>query len=358
MSEAPVSTPATLNGASRAYAILGIGSAILDIICHTDEAQIADLGLARGDMTLINEARAEQLYAAMSQTLEMSGGTVPNTVAALSSFGATTAHIALLRDDNFGDIIRHDLRAAGVHFPTPASTKGDGTGRCLIFVTPDGERTMQTYLGCASQLAPEHIDEALIANSRMILLAGYSWNSPTEREAMHKTFALAKKHQTEIAFSLASESTVKQHRDEFWQWLQNGQIDVLFGNRREICALARTNDFEEACALVRPYCKLTVLTRGSKGATLLTPNDRIDAPAAKVAKVVDTTGAGDTFSAGVLYGHLHGLSLQDSADLGARAAAQIIQQSGARPLTPLKALLPRPLAPATAPTHNSKAPTP
>ncbi|HEX5660778.1 MAG TPA: adenosine kinase [Polyangiales bacterium] len=323
---------------SRLLDVTGVGNAIVDVLAKTEDAALASLGLTKGSMALIDAARADSLYELMGPAVEVSGGSVANSMAGIASLGGTAGYIGKVKADQLGDVFAHDIRAAGVEFETSKAQGGPSTARCLVLVSPDGERTLNTYLGACVELGPEDIDEALIARSKVIYLEGYLWDPPRAKEAMLKAANLAHKHGQRVALSLSDGFCVARHRAEFARLIED-HVDILFANEGEIGALTETSDFEQAAAAVKDRCEVAVLTRGAKGAVVLTQGERYEVPADKVSQVVDTTGAGDLFAAGFLFGFTHGYSPADSARLGAVAAAEIISHIGARPATSLRELI-------------------
>jgi sugar/nucleoside kinase (ribokinase family) len=263
---------------------------------------------------------------------------VANSVAGIALLGGTAGYIGKVRDDQLGEVFAHDIRAAGVEFGCLSAKQGANTARCLILVTPDGQRTMSTYLGACVELGPEDIDEALIARSRVTYLEGYLWDPPRAKEAMLKAANAARRANRQVALSLSDGFCVERHRHEF-QRLIDDHVDILFANENEVLALTQETSFERAAQAMRGRCDLTVLTRGAQGAVVLVGSDRYEVAAEPVAKVVDTTGAGDLFAAGFLFGHTHGRSPRDAARIGALCAAEVIGHYGARPETSLTQLV-------------------
>lgn len=321
---------------NAAFDVVGIGNAIVDVLSKTDDAFLETHGLAKGGMRLIDTAEAEGLYAKMGPGIEMSGGSAGNTMAGIATLGGRGAYIGKVADDQLGTVYRHDIRAAGVSFDTPPLADGTPTGRCLILVTPDGQRTMNTFLGAAVVLTPADIDPAVIQGSQVTYLEGYLWDPPPAKEAFLKAAQLAHAGGRKVALSLSDAFCVNRHRDSFLD-LVAGHIDILFANESEITALYQT-DFDAAAAAVKQHCDVAVLTRSEKGAIVLAGGQTV-AVAAEPTTVVDTTGAGDLFAAGFLRGFTQGLALGDCARMGAICAAEIISHFGARPQVDLKALM-------------------
>jgi sugar/nucleoside kinase (ribokinase family) len=317
--------------------VVGIGNAIVDVLAHADDAFIAGQGLAKGGMTLIDPDRAEALYAAMGPGIEMSGGSAGNTMAGLASLGGKGAYIGKVRDDVLGKVFRHDITAIGVRFTTPDASDGPGTARCLILVTPDAQRTMCTYLGACVGLGPDDIDEDLITQAQVTYLEGYLFDPPQAKAAFRTAAAAAHAAGRKVSLSLSDPFCVNRHRDEFLDLLAH-HVDILFANEAEICALYQTDDFEKAAAAVRGHCEVAALTRSEKGSVVVTGTDTHVVPAVPVARVVDTTGAGDLYASGFLYGLTQGRDLPTCARLGGLCAAEVISHFGARPEEPLAAL--------------------
>jgi sugar/nucleoside kinase (ribokinase family) len=318
--------------------VLGIGNAIVDVIAHADERFLAEEELAKGAMTLIDAARAEALYARMGPAIESSGGSVANTLAGLASLGGPGydggGYIGKVRDDTLGRVFRHDITAAGVRFATPPTASGPGTARCLILVTPDGQRTMATYLGACVELGPEDIDAGLIEAARITYLEGYLFDPPRAQEAFRRAARIAHAAGGRVALSLSDPFCVARHRAAFRE-LVVGEIDILFANEAEICALYETDDFAAAATAVRDHVAIAALTRSARGSLVLGAGATHAVAAAPVARVVDTTGAGDLYAAGFLYGLSRGLELPACGAIGSLCAAEIISHVGARPETRL-----------------------
>lgn len=317
---------------------VGIGNAIVDVISHAEDAFLVRHGLNKGTMTLIDAAAAEAIYASMGPAIEASGGSAANTIAALASLGGTGAFIGKVRDDQLGGIFRHDITSLGIGFATPAANEGPATGRCLIFVTPDAERTMQTYLGAAGHVGTEDVDEATIAAARVTYLEGYLWDQPRAKQAFILAAELAHTHGRKVALSLSDPFCVDRHRDEF-QRLIADHVDLVFANEDEIVSLFREHSFDGALQRCRGNGKLMVLTRSEKGSVVVNGDEVHLVDAERVAQVVDSTGAGDAFAAGFLYGYTRGLRMETCARIGAIAAAEVISHVGARAEVPLADLV-------------------
>ncbi len=321
------------------YDVLGIGNALVDVIASADDAFLADRGLAKGSMALVDAEGAERLYQAMGPAVEVSGGSAANTMAGLASLGSRSVFIGRVADDQLGEVFAHDLRAAGVAFdPPPVGSGGSPTGRSLIVVTPDAQRTMSTLLGAASELGPDDVDDKLIAGAQVTYLEGYLFDQPPAREAFEKAAAVAHEAGRRVAVSLSDSFCVERFRDEFLSLVESG-ADILFANEDELCLLGGTDDPELALTSVERCCPLVVMTRGPAGSTVFADGKRLEIEAAPVTHVVDTTGAGDLYAAGFLHGLVRGLDPETCGRLGAAAAAEVISHVGARPETPLAELV-------------------
>jgi sugar/nucleoside kinase (ribokinase family) len=325
---------------AKQYDVVGVGNAIVDVITHADDDFLLRHELAKGAMTLIDADRALALYKAMGPGAESSGGSAANTVAGVASFGGRAGFIGKVRDDQLGEIFGHDIRATGVDFEVPAGTDGPPTARCLILVTPDAQRTMNTFLGISSLLAPDDVDPDLCSSAEVVYCEGYIWDVPQAQQAIVKAFDQAHAGGGKVSFALSDGFCVDRHRDEFHS-LVDDKVDILFANEDEICALAEVDDFDRALDAVQGRCDVAVLTRSEKGSVVVTADEVHEIPAEPVAEVVDTTGAGDLFASGFLYGYTQGLDLPVCGALGAAAAAEVIAHLGARPETPLTAVAAR-----------------
>jgi sugar/nucleoside kinase (ribokinase family) len=319
------------------YDVVGIGNAIVDIIGRCDDAFLSKHSLQKGFMRLINAHEADTLYASMGPGMERSGGSAANTIAGVASFGGRAAFIGRVAQDQLGEIFAHDIRSIGVAFNTPPAKSGAPTARSLIFVTPDGERTMNTFLGASTELGSEEVDPDLIASARYTYLEGYLFDKPEAKRAFTTAAAIASKAGRKTALSLSDAFCVDRHRQDFLGLVRNG-VSILFANEKEITALFEVNSFAEAVAAVRGACEIAVLTRSAEGSVIVTPRATIDIRPEKVAQVVDVTGAGDLYAAGFLYGLTRSLSLADCGRLGSLAAAEVISHIGARPERPLRDL--------------------
>jgi adenosine kinase len=323
---------------SAKYDVLGIGNAIFDVLVQTDEGFLIRHGMTKGGMALIDEARAAAIYKDMGPGTEMSGGSGANTIVGLAGFGARAAFIGKVKNDQIGGLYTHDIRAAGVAFETRAAESGPATGCSYILVTPDGERTMNTYLGAAQELNPSDIDEAQIAASRIVYLEGYLWDPRNAKEAFVKAADIAHKAGREVALTLSDSFCVDRYRDEFLDLMRKGTVDLVFANEAELHSLYQTSDFDGALQQLRTDARLGVVTRSEKGCVIASKDGITSAPAFPIEKLVDTTGAGDLFAAGFLFGLVRDASYETCGRLGALAAAEVIQHIGARPQVSLKEL--------------------
>ena len=318
--------------------MLGIGNAIVDVITRSDDAFLATHELTKGSMMLIDEKRAEALYGAMGPGIEVSGGSCGNTMAGVASFGGKGAYIGKVRNDQLGTVFGHDLRAIGVSFATPPATSGPATARCLITVTPDAQRTMSTYLGACTGLGPDDIDTALVGSAQVTYVEGYLWDAPEAKKAVLKAFDAAHAAGCKVSITLSDSFCVGRYRDEFRALIRD-QVDILFGNESEITSLYEVDSFEKALEMARKEAKIAALTRSEKGSVVIKGSETHAVPAAPVSKIVDTTGAGDLYAAGFLFGFTRGKPLAECARLGGIAAAEIISHVGARPEKALKDLI-------------------
>jgi sugar/nucleoside kinase (ribokinase family) len=324
--------------------VIGVGNAIVDVVARTGDDFLAHHGLIKGAMRLIDELEAQALYDAMPLAQETSGGSAANTMAGIASLGGKPAYVGRVRRDQLGEIFCHDLRAIGVHLAVQATNAGPPTARCLILVTPDGERTLNTYLGACVDLSPEDIDEALVRRAKITYLEGYLWDRPRAKEAFLRAAQVAQAAGRQVALSLSDSFCVDRHRDSFLE-LVNHHVDILFANEAEIKSLYQTDSFETAAQRARSQTALAVLTRGARGSVLISSSEQVEVAAEPLSSVVDTTGAGDLYAAGVLFGMTHGHSLAESGRRGAIAAAEVIGHYGARPETQLADLTRRTLHP-------------
>jgi sugar/nucleoside kinase (ribokinase family) len=322
----------------RRFDVVGVGNAIVDVIASADDRFIADQGLVKGSMNLIDEARARQLYDLMGPAIEASGGSAANTAAGVASFGGSPAYIGKVRDDQLGEVFTHDMRAAGVAFDVPPGRHGPPTARCLILVTPDAQRTMNTYLGISSLLEPDDVDAEVVAGASILFCEGYLWDVASAKAAIRRAMAVARHAGNVVALTLSDTFCVERHHGEFLD-LVSGPVDVLFANEAELKALFRVPSFEAGLERVRGQVALACLTRGARGSLLVTADAVVEVAAEPVAPVVDTTGAGDQYAAGVLFGLARHYELEVCGRLGSLAASEVISHVGPRPRVPLAGLL-------------------
>lgn len=318
--------------------VCGIGNAIVDVLSHCDLAFVERMKLNKGTMTLIDADRAEELYKAMGPAVEVSGGSCGNTIAGIASLGGRAAYIGKVGNDQLGGIFRHDMRASGVYFETPSASSTTPTARSMIFVTPDAERTMNTYLGACVELTPEDVDPAVVTRSKVTYLEGYLWDPPLAKQAFLKAAELAHGAGREISLSLSDPFCVRRYLTEFQDLVKN-HVDILFANEHEIMALWETQNFDAAVKATQQHCALAAITRSAKGSVILSETQVTEVPAWPVPRVVDVTGAGDLYAAGFLFGYTQGRDHADSARIASLAAAEVISHFGARPETPLSELL-------------------
>jgi sugar/nucleoside kinase (ribokinase family) len=319
--------------------VVAVGNAIVDIIAAAEDVLIEAEGLTKGGMQLVDAARADVLYAKMGSAQEISGGSAANTIAGMAALGRSCGFIGQVADDQFGKVFSHDIRAIGVEFTTPMRGEEPPTAQCLIFVTPDGQRTMNTFLGASQFLPAKALDKTMIERAAILYLEGYLWDPEEPRAAMREAISIAKSAGGKIAFTLSDNFVISRHGDDFRVLLNNGDIDILFANEGEICTLMGTEDFEAAIAAAAPLASTLVVTRSEMGAIAIQNGVRAEVAAEPVDKVVDTTGAGDLFAAGFLAGQAEGRSLADSLIMGSVCAAEIISHYGPRPEADLKALV-------------------
>jgi len=324
--------------AASRYDVLGIGNAIVDVIARAEDDFLVAHGMNKGTMALIDEKRAGKIYNAMGAATESSGGSAANTIVGVASFGGRAAFVGKVKNDELGQAFAHDIRAARVAFDTKPATSGPSTARCYIMVTPDGERTMNTFLGAAQELNPKDIDEVAVAASAVIYLEGYLWDPPNAKEAFLKAADIAHRAGRRVALTLSDAFCVDRYRTEFLDLIRKGTVDILFANERELHSLYESSDFDTAVKQLRSDAKLAVVTRSEKGCVVVARDGVEAVQAMPIERVVDVTGAGDLFAAGFLVGHSHGKDHRTAARLGALAAAEVIQHIGARPAVSLKAL--------------------
>ncbi len=321
------------------YDVLAIGNAIVDVISETTDTFIASEALTKGGMQLIDADRATQLYGAMGPAREISGGSAANTLAGLAALGRKCAFIGQVADDQLGEVFAHDIRAAGIDFDVPARTEEPPTARCLILVTPDAQRTMNTFLGASQFLAAPLIEKALIESAAILYLEGYLWDPEEPRAAMRAAIAHAHSAGRKVAFTLSDTFVIDRHRDDFLALMNESMIDILFANEAEICSLNQTEDLEAAIAASAAKVPLLVVTKGEHGAIAVQNGARYAVAAQPVDRLIDTTGAGDLFAAGVLAGLAEGRSIDACLTMGAVCAAEVISHYGARPEADIKSLV-------------------
>ena len=334
------SPTATPSATEKRFDVVGIGNAIVDVLVQADDNLLDNQGLTKGTMALVDELQAERLYAAAGPGLETSGGSAANTLAGIAQLGGAACFIGRIRDDQLGSIFRHDIQAVGAHFATPAATEGPSTARCLILVTPDAQRTMCTYLGASVNLEPADLDLDRVAQARMLYLEGYLWDSDAAKRAFIAAAEVMKAAGGQVALSLSDAFCVERHRDSFLE-LVNGYVDVLFANEMEITALYRVNSFEEAEAQVAGLDLVAALTRSEQGSIVRRGQERHTIAPFKLGPLVDTTGAGDLYAAGFLYGFTRGQDLAACGQLGSLCAGAVVTQLGPRPQQSLSELVRR-----------------
>ena len=318
--------------------VVGIGNAIVDVLVQTEDTFLKEHGLNKGGMALIDEQQAESLYQASGPGQETSGGSVANTMVGIAQLGGRTGFIGRVRDDQLGSIFSHDIRAVGARFETPAATSGATTARCLIYVTPDAERTMCTYLGASTQLEPDHLDLSMVQQTKVLYLEGYLWDSPAAKRAFIAGAEACRAAGGQVALSLSDGFCVDRHRESFLD-LVNGHVDVLFANEAEIKSLYQTDDFDAALQHVRGCCAVIAITRAGQGSVVLSGDQRWEISIFSLGTLVDTTGAGDLYAGGFLHAYTQGESLERCGQLGALCAGQIVTQLGARSQVCLKELM-------------------
>jgi len=320
------------------YDVLGIGNAIFDVLVQTDEGFLAAHGMTKGSMALIDEARAASIYRDMGPATKMSGGSAANTIVGIANLGARAAYVGKVRDDEIGRLYVHDIRAAQVAFDSKPAAAGPATGCSYILVTPDGERTMNTYLGAAQELTSADIDPAQIEAALIIYLEGYLWDPKSAKEAFVKAATIAHGAGRKVALTLSDAFCVDRYRDEFLELMRKGTVDLIFANEAELHSLYQTSDFDTALKQLQKDSKLGIVTRSEKGCVVASPDGVVAVPAFPIEQMVDTTGAGDLFAAGFLFGLVRNAGYMNAGRLGALAAAEVIQHIGARPQVSLKEL--------------------
>ncbi|MGY6501561.1 MAG: adenosine kinase [Acidimicrobiales bacterium] len=315
---------------TKRYSVVGMGNAIVDVISHVEDDFVERHDLDRGAMRLIEADEAKALYAAMPPGIEASGGSAANTIAGIANFGGDVAYVGKVRDDQLGEVFMHDIRAAGVEYTVPPGQDGDPTARCLIVVTPDAQRTMNTFLGISRNLSPADVDESVVGSADLIYCEGYLWDVDIAKEAITKGMDVAHAAGGRTALALSDSFCVERHRAEFLDLVEN-RVDVLFANELEICSLYEVDSFDEALQAVRGRCEIACLTRSEKGSVIVSADEVHVIDAVPVTQVVDTTGAGDLYAAGFLYGLSTGRDLATCGRLASLAAAEVIAHLGARP---------------------------
>jgi sugar/nucleoside kinase (ribokinase family) len=318
------------------FDVLTIGNAIVDILARCDDSFLDDNAIIKGAMNLIDAERAELLYSKMGPAVEASGGSAGNTAAGVASFGAKAAYFGKVAEDQLGQIFQHDIRAQGVHYQTKPEGTNPPTARSMIFVTPDGERSMNTYLGACVELGPEHVEEEVVAEAKVTYFEGYLWDPPRAKEAIRQAAGIAHENGREVAMTLSDPFCVDRYRAEFLDLMTSGTVDIVFANRQELLSLYQTEDFELALDKVAADCKLAAVTLSEEGAIVVRGAERVKIDAFAIDELVDTTGAGDLFASGFLFGYTQDRSLEDCGKLGCLAAAIVIQQLGPRPMVSLK----------------------
>lgn len=318
--------------------LVGIGNAMVDVLSKTLDDFVTEQRVPKGSMTLIEADQATKIYDVMPPGLEMSGGSAANTIAAFASMGGKAGYIGKVANDQLGEVFRHDMKASGVSFSTRPLEDGPATARCLIMITPDAQRTMCTYLGACVWITPADLDAEMIQNAQVTYLEGYLFDRPHAKDTFFKACEMAHTAGRKVALSLSDSFCVNRHRDEFLALIKN-HVDILFANETEILSLYQTHHFEEAALKVSDDCAIAALTRSEKGSVIVSGKDRFEISAVPVTKVVDTTGAGDMYAAGFLYGYTQGLPLSLCGELGSIAASEIIQHVGGRPQTDISALV-------------------
>lgn len=318
--------------------VLAIGNAIVDVLARVDNDFLDEHGMTKGSMTLIDGGRAEQLYGAMGPTVEMSGGSAANTAAGIASLGGNVQFIGRVRNDPLGQSFIRDIRGLGVRYDVPPASEGPSTARCLILVTPDAQRTMNTYLGASIDLTPEDIEPVAVSRAEIVYLEGYLWDQPQAKDAMRKAIRLAHDAGRRVALTLSDSFCVDRHRAEFLH-LAEHHVDILFANEAEIKSLYQVGDFDSALQQAREHVDIAALTRSEKGSVILAGEEVHIIDAVPNVNVIDTTGAGDLYAAGFLYGLTHDFDLHAAGQLGALCAAEVIAQIGPRPQSPLKPLI-------------------
>ncbi len=318
--------------------IVGIGNAIVDVLSQSEDSFLEQENLDKGAMILVDEEQAAELYAKMGPAIEVSGGSVANTIAALASLGSKTGFIGKIGSDQLGGVFQHDMQAMGVEFNTPALTDGPATAHCLVFITPDAQRTMCTFLGASNMIANADIDKELIKSAKILYLEGYLFDRQSAKKAFFTAAEIAKNTKTKVAISLSDSFCVERHREEFLELLEN-HIDILFANENEIKALFETDKLDDTIYNIKKICDIAVITKSAEGSIIVEPNKKYEIPAFPVKNIIDTTGAGDFYAAGFLHAYSKGHSLEICGKTASIIASEVITHMGARPQTDLAKLL-------------------
>jgi len=321
------------------FDVVGIGNALVDVIAHAGDSFLVTHGLVKGSMELVDTERALQLYRALGPAVQMSGGSAANTMCGVASLGGSAAYIGKVSEDDLGAVFGHDLHAVGVSFRPGAGSAEVPTGRCVIVVTPDAQRTMNTYLGVSSLLSVDDLDEAAIAAGKVLYMEGYLFDRDDAKAAFRSAAQIAHANGRKVSLTLSDSFCVDRHRADFAALVRD-EVDLLFGNTAEVCSLYELDDLDDAVAEVRRHCELVTVTTGAAGSLVITPDDVVAVPAVPVPRVLDTTGAGDLYASGFLYGYTRDLPLTDCAHIGSLAAGEVISHVGPRPLVELRILLP------------------
>lgn len=318
------------------YDVLCIGNAIVDILSRTEDDFLIENGIIKGAMNLIDSDRAELLYSRKGPAIEASGGSAGNTAAGIASLGGRSAYFGKVAADQLGKIFTHDIRGQGVAFDTPPLLEGAPTARCMIFVTPDGERSMNTYLGACVELGVEDVESSKVSNSKVVYFEGYLWDPPRAKEAILLAAKIAHEHGGEVSMTLSDPFCVDRYREEFLELMRSGTVDIVFANEAEVKSLYQTSSFESALEAIRADCKLAAVTRSEHGSIIVRGDETVQVDAIEIDMLVDTTGAGDLYAAGFLFGYTNGYNLAECGKFGSLAAGIVIQQIGPRPLNNLK----------------------
>ena len=318
--------------------VIGIGNAIVDVLMHTTDSFIHSLSIKKGNMTLISESQAEEIYLSMKPSLQTSGGSAANTLAGISQLGGASGFIGRVKKDKLGDIFTKEIIATGTFFNTSPKSEGPATARCLILITPDAERTMCTYLGASSFLEPADLDFQVIKNTKVLYLEGYLFDSPAAKNAFYKASEIARTYEKKVALSLSDSFCVDRHRESFLDLIKN-HVDIIFANESEIISLFKTNDLKEALTNLKENCDLAIITLGNKGSIIINKGNEIKIKAYSLGNLIDSTGAGDLYASGFLYGYINGKDLKTCGNIGAICAGHIVTQLGPRTNISLRQLI-------------------